>query len=947
MPETIIVVEYEPRYVDRVRQALTGLPVVVHFAKDGDEAVRLLETERANLIVLSSVIPRSSPAELIRNIRGRAGYQSTPILITISGYSGKSPKADAIRFGANDILPKPYTDSEFRAKIQEILGFAPGEQPAAAAAAPPEQGETVRMSSSEIFAGMVDEDKAEDKQVRKPQKSGGSEDLDKMLADTLSGIRVPSARKKEAAPAPPAIQPSAEPDAKAGTGSKELDKLLHDTRSGLEKSSKPKAPEPAPKPPEPAPKPVAPPVAPAAPRAAEPPKPAAPAPRPVAPPAPAAVPDRVHLATPVLTPRPEVREEEPEITGTRFGQYSLVEKIATGGMAEVWKAQMRGVEGFQKTVAIKKILPHLSDNEEFVTMFVDEAKLAAQLNHNNIIHIYDLGKIANSYYIAMEYIAGHDLKTILKRGAESGQQISVELALFIASKIAAALDYAHRKRDFNEVEMVLVHRDVSPQNVLISLEGDIKLCDFGIAKAASKASHTQAGALKGKIQYMSPEQAWGRSIDRRSDIFALAAVLFEMLAGRKLFEGDSEVSILDHVREARVTPPSQLNDEVTPEIDAIVLKALQKAPEARYQTAGEMARDIDAVLYSFRPTPTSADLAIYMHRLETATPLEFEPEPEPKPEPKREAPFVAPAPVVAAAPAVAMPPAAAHAEPAAHAAVRHEAHSVLQPEEEKKSKMPPIAAGIGVLVILGAAGAYFAMRGKGSSATPSAGAPQASTSSVLTTTAPPLVTATTTATTTDTTATAATTAAAPALRASEQALIDEEVKKRLAAERTKLEQQQRAQQEAAAQAAAQPPPPAVAQPAQQPAPVVAQQPIAPPPVSLAPQMKPQTPLARTIREGDFVEPGAPGLVAPELVRLKKPPYPPAAKMRKVEGLVVINALISESGRVLEVKILRGVAQNVGINEAAEQAVRESTFTPATKDGVRVKSYKTVTIPFKL
>ena len=196
--------------------------------------------------------------------------------------------------------------------------------------------------------------------------------------------------------------------------------------------------------------------------------------------------------------------------------------------------------------------------------------------------------------------------------------MSVELALFVASKVAAALDYAHRKRDFEDNEMGLVHRDVSPQNVLISEEGDIKLCDFGIAKAASKASHTQAGALKGKLQYMSPEQAWGRNIDKRSDIFALATVLFEMLTGRKLFTGDNELSILEQVREARVTPPSEFNDEVTPEIDAIVLKALQKDPANRYQTAGEMARDLDAVLYSFKPTPTSADLAIYMHRLATS-----------------------------------------------------------------------------------------------------------------------------------------------------------------------------------------------------------------------------------------------------------------------------------------------------------------------------------------
>src|SRR5947208_15382666 len=205
----------------------------------------------------------------------------------------------------------------------------------------------------------------------------------------------------------------------------------------------------------------------------------------------------------------------------------------------------------------------------------------------------------------MEYIDGYDLKNILKKAQERDQPLSVEIALFIASKIAAALDYAHRKRDFEDKEMGLVHRDVSPQNVLISEEGDIKLCDFGIAKAASKASHTQAGALKGKLQYMSPEQAWGRNIDKRSDIFALATVLFEMLTGRKRFTGDNELSILEQVREARVQQPSQMNDEVTPESDNSGRKALHEDAASRYQPAGATGQDLDAGVYTFAPTPTS------------------------------------------------------------------------------------------------------------------------------------------------------------------------------------------------------------------------------------------------------------------------------------------------------------------------------------------------------
>ena len=160
---------------------------------------------------------------------------------------------------------------------------------------------------------------------------------------------------------------------------------------------------------------------------------------------------------------------------------------------------MMGMEGFQKTVAIKRILPHLTDNDEFVTMFIDEAKLAAQLNHNNIIHIYDLGKIERSYYIAMEYIEGHDLRSLLRLCRDREVQPPIAIGLHIATMLASALDYAHRKQDFEDRDLGLVHRDVSPQNVLISNDGDIKLCDFGIAKAASKASHTRAGALKGQI----------------------------------------------------------------------------------------------------------------------------------------------------------------------------------------------------------------------------------------------------------------------------------------------------------------------------------------------------------------------------------------------------------------------------------------------------------------
>jgi TonB family protein len=761
------------------------------------------------------------------------------------------------------------------------------------------------------------------------------DDVDKMLADTLAGM-MPQQKRRETketpapAPAPPtaASAPAAPAPPKPRPSSPGLlDKRFQDTLSGLEKNAR----RPTTSGTVPTPTVVTPiPTAPAA------------APRPTPPPQAAAsanetvriqLPklERMPISQPVFpaaVPASHPEDEEPT-DGTKFGQYVLLEKIATGGMAEVWKARMRGVEGFQKIVAIKKILPHLSDNQDFIEMFVDEAKLAAQLNHNNIIHIYDLGKIQSSYYIAMEYIDGYDLKNILKKAQERDQPLSVEIALFIASKIAAALDYAHRKRDFEDKEMGLVHRDVSPQNVLISEEGDIKLCDFGIAKAASKASHTQAGALKGKLQYMSPEQAWGRNIDKRSDIFALATVLFEMLTARKLFSGDNELSILEQVREARVTPPSQFNDEVTPQIDAIVLKALQKDPANRYQTAGEMQRDLDAVLYNFKPTPTSADLAIYMHRLATsvATPAHsMEMHASEPPQAANELKPLKPAPVVAAPaiPTSAMP-AAVVATPA--------------------TKPPVVPIAIVAVLVIGAAIAYFAMR-KPKPVTPVVTKPAAVVQTQTTATS---IAATSTAPILGTTATTST---APAIDASK---VNEEVAKRMAAEKARLDQLARTQNQqttTAGRPAAAPPPQQVATQTVAPPPVVEnrpapvpQPPPAPVPQPVAENRPAPQPEAPRTQVGDLIPAGTPGLTPARITHQAVAAYPPIARIQHVQGSVVVNVLVSETGQVLETRVVSG--PQAVLNEAAQQSIRRSTFSAGEKDGVRVKSWTNVRVDFKL
>jgi hypothetical protein len=297
-----------------------------------------------------------------------------------------------------------------------------------------------------------------------------------------------------------------------------------------------------------------------------------------------------------------------------YGPYKLVDRIAVGGMAEVFKAKRRGVEGFEKTVALKKILPHLSDNKEFVDMFKGEAEMVSGLTHPNIVQIFDLGKIEKSYYIEMEYVHGRDLRTILKQAKEKGLRIPLDLSLRIVGQVCSALEYAHRKKDERGRPMEIVHRDVSPQNILISFEGDVKLTDFGIAKAATKASTTDRGALRGKLLYMSPEQAWGKPIDRRSDLFSLGIVLYEMITDEKPFLGGSEMSILEMVRQCRIAPPATLNPRIPESLDRVMMKALLKDPDERYQDAGEMGRSLDRVARERQP-PSATELARFMELL--------------------------------------------------------------------------------------------------------------------------------------------------------------------------------------------------------------------------------------------------------------------------------------------------------------------------------------------
>ncbi len=312
-------------------------------------------------------------------------------------------------------------------------------------------------------------------------------------------------------------------------------------------------------------------------------------------------------------PAPAPPPPQPPADPNAFGPYVLLGKIAMGGMAEVFLAKRPGVEGFEKVLAIKRILPHLSDNQEFVSMFVDEAKMVAGLSHPNIVQIFELGKLERSYFIAMEYVHGRDLRTIEKRARERETPFPVGLAMLITARVAAALEFAHRKKDEKGQPLEIVHRDVSPQNILISFEGDVKLTDFGIAKAAAKASTTDRGALRGKLLYMSPEQAWGKPVDRRSDVFSLGIVFYELLTGRKPWAQMQDVSVLEMVRKSPITPLRDVNPKVPPSLAAVAMKALERDHEHRYQDASEFLHDLERTL---RNVPvTTADLARFMRQL--------------------------------------------------------------------------------------------------------------------------------------------------------------------------------------------------------------------------------------------------------------------------------------------------------------------------------------------
>ncbi len=976
MSANILVIEYEPRYLEHVRAALSDGDFRLEIAGNMDDAVNRCAHFEPTIVIITSVLPNLRVEDAITQLRARAGLRITPFLILMSGYQGNDPKKDALRYGAQDLLQRPFGRDDLRARVDELVATAPN--PAATQAIPQEMLEALRRSagldgdgrpvtSDDLFGEILSDVEGGERQpvaapeVAKPVpvpppakaashsttvdeafsqilespkrhssaevKREAEEAAEKMLSETLAGLDIgpPASRS----PRPPAGEPPArQPDPPVSPPP----------------PAKPPAPAQVQKPPPPTgaarPTPAAPTPPPARvkPAAPEAPSPAAAGPKPTAakpPPAKAPAPKTERPAVTTEAPKPQTRA----VKGTQFGQYVIEAHIATGGMAEVYKARMVGMEGFQKTVAIKRILSNLTDSEEFVRMFIDEAKLAAQLNHNNIIHIYDLGKVDRSHYIAMEFIEGRDLRSILGDCRDTGRRMPIPLALSITMLLASALDYAHKKRDFENRDLGLVHRDVSPQNVLISHDGDVKLCDFGIAKAASKASQTRAGALKGKLQYMSPEQAWGKNIDHRSDIFSLGLVLYEMLTSQKVFAGDSELSVLEQVRDPIIAAPSSHNSEIDPEIDRIVFKSLHADREERYQSAHELHTDLERVLRAQESVPDRAAIAVFLAELAGGPP----------------------APRIAAQPTAAQPPAkpphkgrdtaaASLPPPPGVEPVTLPDHDVeLERVLSGDSKPMPTplldefreSTGsftrkrspqgrltwylLGLLVVVLGAAAWWWFLGRGGGAT-TAGRPVQP--------APVIPVATESPTPGPETA-----------LMSEEELI-EQARSVAAAEIVKQEEALRKRLEEEFPTPTPMPPTATPTETATPTATATTTPV-PPTATPVPSATPIPPTPTpVVREGDIVSPG-PGVIPPEPIYREAPEYPRKALSRKQPGQVDVEALVGINGDIEDIRVISVSNKGYGFEDATEAAIRKWRYRPATKLGVKVRMWVTIRVPFKM
>lgn len=303
------------------------------------------------------------------------------------------------------------------------------------------------------------------------------------------------------------------------------------------------------------------------------------------------------------------------MTNTPTQRYEVIERLDAGGMAEVFRGRAISIEGFEKKVAIKRVLPHLAKNQKFVNMFLDEAKLSLFLDHANVVSVFDLGRAADTYFIVMEFVDGANLKKILEWGRKNKHRVPIEVAAYVAIEMCKGLEYAHTKMDPNGDPLNIVHRDVSPPNVLISRQGEVKVTDFGLAKAQSQIELTDPGVVKGKFGYLSPEAAIGNEVTPATDVFAVGIVLWEMLAGRRLFQGNTDIETLQLVRKAVIPPLRDFNVDTPAALEEICREALTQDPKDRIQSARELGTRLSRFLFKQGVSVTAYDVSAYVTRV--------------------------------------------------------------------------------------------------------------------------------------------------------------------------------------------------------------------------------------------------------------------------------------------------------------------------------------------
>jgi serine/threonine-protein kinase len=289
-------------------------------------------------------------------------------------------------------------------------------------------------------------------------------------------------------------------------------------------------------------------------------------------------------------------------------RYRVIERLESGGMAEVFRAESEGLQGFRKQVAIKRVLPHLSSKKKFISMFLDEARLSAQLSHSNCVQVFDIGVGDAAFFIVMEFVDGANLKTIIEHLKKTGRDFPVEAGVYLALEICKGLAYAHELTDTNGVPLHIVHRDMSPPNVLVTKHGEVKIVDFGLAKANSQLEKSEPGIIKGKFSYLSPEAAMGQDVDARTDIFAVGIILWELLAGQRLFLGETDFQTVKKVQASVVPPISQINKKVPSELERVINRALARDPAQRFPTARALGQELSKFMFRYAVPVSTFDI---------------------------------------------------------------------------------------------------------------------------------------------------------------------------------------------------------------------------------------------------------------------------------------------------------------------------------------------------